>query len=308
MDWIDMSIVEKAIKKMRDAQRSAPVPAPEQVFGTVVATGVHRVLDPGRAREPLPEEIVAIDQNALRNAGLLPPAHQERQIADQYRQIKRPLIANALASGPGKLQDRHANARIIMMASAMPGEGKTFTAINLAFSMAREKDVRVLLADVDVPKPHISRLFGIDGKPGLMDLLKDPKLDVESVILPTDVAGLSLLPAGRRSENSTELLASERMREIVNRICARDPRRIVLFDSPPLLLTTESKALKDVAGQIVMVVRAGTTSQQKVLDAISYLEGHSISLVLNQSMNTAPTGYYYYGYGDAGNSQPQAPG
>jgi len=161
----------------------------------------------------------------------------------------------------------------------------------------------VLLMDADVAKPHISKLFGVDSDEGLMDVLKDPTLDVESLILPTDVPGLSILPAGRRSENATELLTSERMRAVVAQIGAHDSHRIVLFDSPPLLLTTESLALAEVVGQIVVVVRAGETSQQKVLDALSYLEGRAVSLILNQSMNTAPTGYYYYGYGDAGNSQ-----
>jgi protein-tyrosine kinase len=291
-----MSIVEKTLEKMRD-RRPAPAQA---VFGTVAPIEPQRSSQAGSpAQEAAPARRLVIDQNGLREAGLLPPLHQSRQIAEQYRQIKRPLIANAMQRGAGALPNSH----VVMMASALPQEGKSFTSINLAFSMAREKDVNVLLVDGDMPKPHISRLFGAADAPGLLDVLEDDKTDVGSVILPTDVTGLSLLPAGKRRENATELLASERMRALIARLAERDPRRIVLLDTPPLLLTTESQALAAVAGQIVLVVRAGHTAQQTVLDALSYLEGRAVALVLNQNMNSVPTGYYYYGYGETGDAQ-----
>ncbi len=143
-----------------------------------------------------------IDRDALRQAELLPPASQERQLAGEYRQIKRPLIANALGRGVPKLPNGHR----IMIASAMPGDGKTFTSINLALSFALEKDLSVVLVDADVAKAHLSRTFGVHNELGLMDLLRDEKLDVESVILPTDVPGLSILPAGKAHETANELL------------------------------------------------------------------------------------------------------
>lgn len=286
-----MSLVERALKKMQAAKPANPraVAAGSQgeTFGKVVVAA--------DIPEAVPRRVVAINQTALRAAGLLPPEHQGRQIAQQYRQIKRPIIANALGRGVAPLPDGH----LIMMASAMPGEGKTFTSINLAFSMALEKDISVLLVDADVPKPHISRLFGLEDEPGLLDLLQDPKRDIESLILPTDVPGLSVLPAGQPSEHATELLASDRMHEIVAAIGSHDSRRIVLFDSPPLLLTTESQVLVQWVGQVVVVVRAEITSQSIVLDALSYLqEGKSIALVLNQSVAAASTGYYY-GYSES---------
>jgi len=187
------------------------------------------------------------------------------------------------------------------MASALPSEGKTFTAINLALSMALEKDISVLLIDADVAKPHISCTFGVENEPGLMDLLRDEATTVESVILPTDVPNLCILPAGRRSDTATELLASHRMEAIVSYIAASDPMRIALIDSPPLLLTSESRALAQSVGQVVVVVRAGFTPQRAVLDAISYIgEDKSIGLILNQSTHAAAAGYYYYGYGSSG--------
>ena len=160
--------------------------------------------------------------------------------------------------------------------------------------MAREKDISVLLVDADSSKPQISKLLGAAESPGLLDLLQNEHLDVESVILRTNVPGLSLLPSGKHNEQATELLASERMRALLTRLAQSDSRRMVLLDSPPLLLTTEARALAAVAGQVVLVVRAAHTDQQTVLDALSYLEGRSVALVLNQNMNAAPTAYYGY--------------
>jgi exopolysaccharide/PEP-CTERM locus tyrosine autokinase len=289
-----MSIVERALEKMQQASRVAAtgkVPAPpSKVYAQVVETGEYRgpaVVPPNSGK------ILAINQAALRASGLLPPEHQERQIARQYRQIKRPLIANAIGRGVPPL----ANGRLIMVASAVPGEGKTFTAINLAFSMALEKDVRVLMVDADVAKPHISRLMGVSTELGLLDVLADPGMDVEHAVLPTDVPRLSMLPAGRRSDHATELLASARMEEVVNSIVRHDPGRIVIIDSPPLLLTTESHVLSHVAGQVVVVIRADKTPQRVVMDALSFLgDRPGVSLVLNQSV-TEGSGGYYYGYG-----------
>jgi exopolysaccharide/PEP-CTERM locus tyrosine autokinase len=243
------------------------------------------------------DKMVRVDRQGLRAQELLPPEHHERALADQYRQIKRPLIANATGRGTEKLR----NGQLIMMASAMPGEGKTFTSINLALSMAMEKDISVVLIDADVAKPHVSRIFGVENEPGLMDVLRDESLDLDSVTLPTDVPGLLIVPAGRRTEGATELLASQRMDLVMRQMAESNPMQIALLDSPPLLLTSESRAVAQVVGQVVLVVRAGFTPQQAVLDAISYVgEGKTMGLVLNQSTAGGTSGYYY-GYGDADN-------
>ncbi|AMN47463.1 hypothetical protein ACG33_10185 [Steroidobacter denitrificans] len=242
------------------------------------------------------DRVVKIDRQALRSQGLLPPEHQERTLADQYRQIKRPLIANAIGRGGAEKLPR---GQLIMVASAMPGEGKTFTSVNLALSLALEKDLSVLLIDADAPKPHLNRALGVAGEPGLLELLRDESLDPETLIIPTDVPTLAMLPIGTSSETTTELLASHRMEEIMKQLAGNNPRRIIVIDSPPLLLTSESRVLAEVAGQVVLVVRANCTPQQSVLDAISHLgEDKSIGLLLNQSTDAASAGYYY-GYGDS---------
>lgn len=276
-----MSIIERALKRL---QAGAPPARARRVFGEVVEDA---------ASQTAAGRVITIDQDALRAAGLLAPKHQEQQIASQYRQIKRPLIAAAMS----KERDALAKARVIMVASALPAEGKTFTAVNLAFSIAMEKDLQVVLVDGDVAKPQVSRMFGIDTERGLLDAVIDPSTELERLIFPTDVPNLFLLPAGTRSDRATELLASERMIEAVNRLLQRDARRIFLFDSPPLLLSTEAPALAELAGQIVVVVRADHTEHHVLMEALNRLpEGCSPSLVLNQSTLRASE-YYYYGYG-----------
>lgn len=287
-----MSLVEQALKKLKDARGGV---APQSEPRIVAPIAAPAVAEAARAA-PLPARparIVNVDRAALLAAGVLPSDTEERRIAQEFRQVKRPLVANALGRGATQLPNGH----LIMMASALPGDGKTFTSVNLALSIALEKDVRIVLVDADVAKPHISRIFNVQGEPGLLDVLRDENLDVESVILNTDVPNLCILPAGRPSDTATELLASERMVEVVARLGAADRQRIVLFDSPPLLLTTESRALASVVGQIVLVISAGVTPQKAVLDAIDLLgEGKSIGLVLNQCDDGGNAGYYnYYG-------------
>ena len=248
------------------------------------------------------QRVVTIDRARLREIGLLPPEAQERLIANQFRQIKRALLANAFGKGVPAVT----NGRLMMMTSALPGEGKTFSTINLALSLAREKNIEVLMVDADVAKPQDQFIVRIrEGAGAAGGALTDDRIDVESLVLRTDVNGLCILPAGRCAEDiATELLASARMDETAARLGSRYPNRIVLFDSPPLLLTNESRVLTGIAGQVVIVVRAGVTPQAAVTEAISYVgEDKPIGLVLNQSKANAPGSYYgygAYGYGEYG--------
>jgi exopolysaccharide/PEP-CTERM locus tyrosine autokinase len=239
---------------------------------------------------------VEIDLQGLRSAGYLPEEDRKRQFADHYRQIKRPIIDKALAGAtPGGM-----DPRLIMVTSALPGDGKTFTSVNLALSIARERDISVLLVDADVLKPHVSKIFSITTQAGLTDLLLDETRRVESLVLPTNIRGLSLLPAGRPAEGGAELFASQRMRQLLANLLASHPRRLVLLDSPPLLLTSESRALVPVVGQVVLVVRAGQTPLSAVRDAIGLFSKEQAGLVLNHSESAYSESYYgYYGnYGD----------
>jgi protein-tyrosine kinase len=303
-----VSLVEKALRKMQSAQAAVSERAGTPPPASRASEGIPEVTVTPAGAIPLTslpghrsDKIVTVNPAALRNRGLLPHPEHERRLTAEYRQIKRPLMAAAKGRGVAAIP----NGRVIMIASALPGEGKTFTSINLALSMALEKDTSVLLVDGDLPKSGVTRAFELQGEPGLMDILFDESKDSSSVILPTSLRGLSILPAGRDSTTATEHLASSRMESVVAELLSRDPARIVLFDSPPLLLTTESRALTSMAGQILVVVRAEATTHKAVLDALACIaEGKSVGLVLNQC--EAGGDQFYYGYGEYGQSSADA--
>jgi protein-tyrosine kinase len=289
-----MSLVERALKKFHDTRAPEPGTAAKPLaVGSVVVVGREHDA-PASVENSPPRKKVIVSRTDLREAGVIPPPAHERIIAEQYRHIKRALIRNI--TGRSEVSIEH--PRLIMMTSALSGDGKTFTSVNLALSLANEKDRTCLLVDGDVAKPHVDNLFGVHDEPGLLDALQDDSLDVEDLILPTDVPGLSILPAGQRREGTTELLASERMHQILQRLEARDPRRVVLFDSPPILLSSEARILLSVMGQVVFVVRAGVTPKTAVMEALSQIDEHRyVGLVLNQSETQPSDGYYGYGYG-----------
>lgn len=255
------------------------------------------------AAEPAPRpprQERKLDRAALNAAGLLSLEHQH-QLAAQFRRIKRPIIAGAF----GRTGQGLTHGNIVMVASAVPGEGKSFTSLNLALSIAREKDVNVVLVDADVAKRHLSEMLGLKGERGLIDVVSEDSNDLEDVLVRTEFPSLSVLPAGRLSDHATELLSSARMQQAITELGSRLPNRIVIMDSPPVLLTTEARALAEIAGQIILVVRAGVTPHAVLADAIAQLPGkHSISLVLNQS-TAAASSSYYYGYGEK-HGQPAA--
>src|SRR5215467_525079 len=286
-----MSVIENTLKRLQGQRQSSnPAAAADaKGYGTVSAAGAARRRE-SPAEAATPGQAVAIDQNALRAAGMLPPVHQEHEIAQQYRRIKRPLINNALGRGVAQL----ASGNLIMITSAVPGEGKTFMSINLAQSMRLEEDITVLLVDGDFVNPRLTHILGLESRPGLLDLVKDPTLAAESVIVATDLPGLSFLPAGRQEANATELVASARMHQVVSKLGSENPARLVLFDSAPLLVTTESQALAHFAGQVVLVVHADQTVQHVVFDALETLaQDKPVFLVLNQITRHSHPGYYY---------------
>ena len=292
-----MSVIENTLKRLQGQRPPASTPLAEadgKGYGSVAAAGAARRRE-SPAGLATPELAVPIDQNALRAAGMLPPAHQEHEIAQQYRRIKRPLINNALGRGVAPL----ARGNLIMITSAVPGEGKTFMSLNLALSMRLEEDITVLLVDGDFVNPRITQILGLDNRPGLLDIVKDATISPESVIVPTDLPGLAFLPAGRQEPNATELVASARMHQVISKLGSDDPARLVLFDSAPLLVTTEAQALAHFAGQVVMVVHAEHTQQHIVFDALETLaEDKPAFLVLNQITRHSHSGYYYeYGSG-----------
>lgn len=238
---------------------------------------------------------VELDLDAIAAAGLVSPQAPGSPIAEQYRVIKRPLLSNALGKGTAPQIE---NGNLIMVTSALPDEGKTFNAINLAMSIVAELDCTVMLVDADVARPSVLELLGLPPEPGLLDLLQDETLDLSSVLLRTNVDKLSLLPSGTPHPRATELLASEAMVRLINGMAGRYSDRIIIFDSPPLLVTTESHVLASHMGQVVMVVEAERTLQNEVMQALSTIDSCPVKLmILNKAKVEFKKGYSYgYGY------------
>lgn len=238
---------------------------------------------------------VTIDLEAIAASNLLVPNGVRNQLADEFRVIKRPLIANAM----GRRGDGTANGNLIMVTSALPGEGKSFTAINLAISIAMELDNTVMLVDADVARPSVLNMLGLPPSNGLLDVLEANSLDISEALLRTNIEKLSILPSGTPHPRATELLASDTMNRLLDDMSSRYSDRIVIFDSPPLLLTTEARVLATHMGQVVLVVNAENTAQAAVKQAVTTIEScPQKMLVLNQVRSDKTDGYGYgYGYG-----------
>ena len=310
-----MSIIEQAIERMGQLKRAgvdigtepeaAPAAAVVQPVAAVApaVTPVVSTPEPQPANEPVvarnvpdsSSRYVELDLARLDSMGLVVPSAPRSQIAEEFRVIKRPILANAHGKGAAPVD----NGNLIMVTSSVPGEGKSFNSINLAMSIAMELDNRVLLVDADVARPSVLNLLGLPPAKGLMDVLLDDSVNLPSVLLRTNVEKLTLLPAGMPHKNATELLASGAMRSLLVELAHRYPDRIIIFDSPPLMVTTEAPVLAQSMGQIVVVVEAGRTTHAMLKQALSKVQGCPVKMViLNKARYARTDGYYgYYGYG-----------
>jgi len=298
-----MSIIEKAIEKM--GKKDVAQDADKKVSGEKVGDSID---DTPESQVPLEEQSeervfieepasknsIELDFNILRQHGMVVPDNTRSKIADEYRLIKRPLLMNAAGKGASIVE----NANLIMVTSSVPSEGKTFSSINLAMSIALERDKHVLLVDADVSRPSVSRVLNLGQKPGLIDMLVDKKSTFSDLVLKTNIPNLSILTSGRAHPHSTELLASDEMKSLTNELSKRYADRIVIFDSPPILATTEAAVLANHMGQIVMVVEAGHTQQKLVKEALSRLnEPEILGFILNKTIGGVMGGEYDYSYG-----------
>lgn len=241
-----------------------------------------------------PTKKISVDLDRLVENGFLPGGFDRDVIADQFRRIKRPILQSAFEVDLPVGE----NANVIMMASAMPGAGKSFCAFNLAQSISIERDASAVLVDADVLKPSISRALGLQAEIGLIDYLLDPSMELADILVATDLQGIIAIPAGHKHPEATELLASRRMQELVAQLSARFADHAVVFDTPPLLITNEAQVLAEKVGQIVLVIEARVSSQESVLRALSLLNHDKpINAILNKSRSASVSGYHSDDYG-----------
>lgn len=312
-----MSIIEKAIdlKKAKGPRDKAAAPeTPAAQPSAAQSPAVDEGSTPARKVAPAPaghdraepaapepragSRTVPINLKRLASMGIAlasdseacPDPQARTRTREEFRLIKRPLLLNAFGQGA----DAAPGGNVVMVTSAVAGEGKTFCSVSIAMSIAMERDRRVLLVDADLQRPRIAQVLGVPGGPGLTDLLENPSLELSDVLLKTDVSRLSVLPAGSRHQYGTELLASDAMKNLVLELSERYPDRIVLFDSPPLLAATQAVVLAGLAGQIVVVVGAGSTSQEAVSEALALVDAQKpVGLVLNRYPRMFQPEYYY---------------
>ncbi len=297
------SIIEQAARRLAELQRAGiSLPAEPAVAGNGTAAAVVDLPPPvapvASAAEPVRAPRVEIDLGRLQTMGYLAPGAPRTQLADEYRVIKRPLLKNIVGTSAAGV----ARPNLVMITSALPGEGKTFSAINLALSIASEMDRTVLLIDADVQRPAVLDRLGLPHAKGLLDVLTDPEVGVQDVLLRTNIEKLSILPAGSPQSHATELLASDAMARLVDEMASRYPDRVLIFDAPPLLPSTESRVLATHMGQVVMVVAADRTPQASAMEALATIESCPLVMTLLNKARRSGAGSYYgyyggYGYG-----------
>ena len=306
------NLIEEATKRLHQLEqagiavpRSAEPAAPERrepfiAEGTpepfIVEPARAAFAEPARAGAPGPAiNMVPIDLARLQANGFITPAVADSRLLHEFRVLKRPLIQNALGRAAAPI----VRGNLVMVTSSLPGEGKSFVSLNLAMSLAMEVDCRVLLVDADVIRPSMPRMLGIRPAKGLMDVLTAPETSVAEVLLKTNVPRLDLMLAGTPHAGSSELLASQSMERLLAELSSRYPDRIVLFDSPPLLATTESRVLASHVGQVVVVVEAERTTHGVLESALATVESCPVVMTLLNKTPQSETGAYYgyYGHG-----------
>jgi protein-tyrosine kinase len=304
-----MSIIEQAARRLEELRRSgievpdggragsAPMVAPVGAPPAAAAKSapVRDISQALRGAQPAgrSSRAVQIDLARLASMGYLTPETPRAQIADEFRVIKRPLLTNL----NGRSSSTIDRASLMMVTSSLPGEGKTFVAINLAISLAMELDTTVLLVDADVSRPSVLKRLGLPQAPGLLDLLTDSSLGMSDVLLRTNIEKLTLLPAGRPQGRATELLASEVMTRLLDEMASRYSDRILVFDAPPLLPSTESRVLATHMGQVIVVVEAERTHEKTVAQAMATIESCPVVMPLLNKISRSEVGSYY-GYYD----------
>jgi receptor protein-tyrosine kinase len=193
----------------------------------------------------------------------------------------------------------HGAANVVMITSARPGEGKSFTALNIAGSIAQHGQREVLLVDVDAKQRPVTHQLGLQEARGLLDLAANPGLRVEDVLVRTAIANLTIMPIGNRSPEVIAGASARPISAVVERLGRRFPNRVIILDAPPCLSTSDPSALAPLVGQIIMVVEAERTQRNEVEAAFDLVKScPTVSLLLNKiQLTTSYTfgAYHYFG-------------
>jgi len=200
-------------------------------------------------------------------------------LLEEFREIKRHLMRTA----DSKNDAIRKNHNLIMVSSCSPNEGKTFTAINLALSLALEIDRTVLLIDADMMMSGVANSLGISYEIGLIDYLTGSVPELSSLFVKTSMSNFSIIPSGTYSSSVAEYLGSEKMLCLADELSVRYPDRIIVIDTPPILASSIPVQMSELVGQVVLVVEAENTEKNELISSIEKIDkAKSISLVLNK--------------------------
>ncbi len=300
-----MSIIEKALERLEQSDirtisgSRGPVGTPS-TFPREAASEdlIGAAWEAGESLAPTPpaplrtSRAVTLDLKALEKQGYLTPETMHLPRADEYRRIKRPLLVNAFSDAAKKVK----NANLVAVTSSVAGEGKSYTSLNLAMSIATELDRTVLLVDTDVFKQSLTKTLKLSEHPGLTDFLRTEGADLADYLLRTNVPNLAFIPAGRLDYQIAELWGSGKMQQFMDELARRYPDRLVIFDTPPVLAHASTLVLTGLVGQVLMVVEAEKTDQHLVTESLRVLgDNVRVGLILNKS-NQRESADYGYGY------------
>ncbi len=300
------SLVERAARKLADSNQAPDIQSQTKSPNGELVKPANYSASETRVEPSLPAadrslkevtKTIKIDEDRLNEKNILTLNNDNVLVAEEFRLIKRSLLINAFTGGENAID----NGNIIMVTSSQPNEGKTYCALSLALSMAKEKDLNVLLVDADVAKPDVMNTVGVKGGKGLIDVIGDDSIDLSDCILKTDIKNLSILPAGKKHSFTTELLASEKMGNLIDELAQRYHDRVIVIDSPPVLASSASSVLAMHVGQILFVVEADRTSEEEVKEALQLIKNcDNINMILNKAQihtgNKRFGSYYGYGY------------
>ncbi|MGE4535778.1 MAG: P-loop NTPase [Desulfovibrio sp.] len=272
-----MSRIEDALSKASQRQSDVSPPAAWSSY---------------RQKHPTLPPPAPIDPDRLREEKLVVLKKPNSPEAEEFRKLKEFLVK--AISAPGMFNN------VVLITSAHHGEGKSLVTSNLAISLAQEYDRTVMVVDADLRLPSCHRYLDVDPGQGLADCLTQG-VDISNALVKTAIPKLVLLPAGKKPvKNPLELFSSNSMRGLLTEMKQRYPDRILLIDTPPVLLFAETRTLVDLADGVVLVVREGGCSLDDVRECLTLLNNKVLGVVYNASSFTQPAGayqdYYYSSY------------
>jgi exopolysaccharide/PEP-CTERM locus tyrosine autokinase len=298
MDDRHIGLIQRAAARLKQGDAASPNRPAGNAPAARLVEGKYAPAREARPRQP----DVTIDRDRLTASGIALPSAERSRLAEEFRLIKHQILETARRQIAEKSAGR--SARLILVTSARPLEGKTFVSANLALAIASEHDYRVLAIDGDSARQSLGEMLGVRAKSGLGDLLSGDMSDLSEILFHTDIPNLTVIPFGHRYANMPEMLSSNRMRTLLEEMALRYADRFVVIDAPPCLATSEPSILAPLVGQIVVVVEANKTQREEVEQTLRLVSAcPHVSLVLNKTSGNSSDEFGSYGY-DAPRGRP----